>query len=144
MKNIQRILGVAVIFSCACMPDCYAKDPEKSEPTEGTIAGVAYVDNIPLPEAVALCGETVPIDRQSVRERFDREFTLIVWDRPQVFMWLKRANRYFPYIEQQLAAAGLPDDLKYLAVAESSLLTQARLPGRGGRLLAVHAENRRR
>ncbi|RPJ05921.1 MAG: LysM peptidoglycan-binding domain-containing protein, partial [Deltaproteobacteria bacterium] len=33
----------------------------------------------------------------------------------------------------QLAAAGLPDDLKYLAVAESSLLTQAHSPaGAGG------------
>ena len=50
----------------------------------------------------------------------------MVWDRPQVFMWLKRANRFFPYIEQQLAQAGLPDDLKYLAIAESSLLPHSR------------------
>ena len=128
MKNIQRILIVGVIFSCACMQVCYAKDPEKNEPTEGTFAGVPYVDNIPLPEAVALCGETVPIDRQSVRERLDREFTIMVWDRPQVFLWLKRANRYFPYIEKQLAQAGLPDDLKYLAVAESALLSHSRSP----------------
>lgn len=128
MKNIQRILSVVVIFSCACMPVCSAKDPEKSEPGEGTIAGLPYVDNIPLPETVVLCGETVPIDRQSVRERLDREFTIMVWDRPQVFLWLKRANRYFPYIEKQLAQAGLPDDLKYLAIAESSLLSHARSP----------------
>jgi LysM repeat protein len=52
----------------------------------------------------------------------------MVWDRPQVFLWLKRANRYFPYIEKQLAQAGLPDDLKYLAIAESSLLSHARSP----------------
>jgi membrane-bound lytic murein transglycosylase D len=128
MKNIHRILSAVVIFSSVCMPVCYAKDPEKNEPTEGIIAGVAYVDNIPLPEALTLCGETVPIDRQSVRERLDREFTIMVWDRPQVFMWLKRANRYFPYIEQQLAAAGLPDDLKYLAVAESALLSHSQSP----------------
>lgn len=128
MKIIYRILSVVVILSCACMPDCYAKDPEKSESNEGTVAGVVYVDNIPLPDTVTLCGETVPIDRQSVRESFDREFTIMVWDRPQVFMWLKRSNRYFPHIEQQLAAMGLPDDLKYLAIAESSLLNQARSP----------------
>lgn len=35
-------------------------------------------------------------------------------------MWLKRAGRYFPYIEQRLKEEGLPDDLKYLAVAESA------------------------
>ena len=128
MKNIQRILSVVVIFSCTCMTVCYAKDPQKSEPTEGTFAGVPCVDNIPLPEAASLCGETVPIDRQSVRERLDREFTIMVWDRPQVFLWLKRANRYFPYIEKQLAQAGLPDDLKYLAIAESALLSHSRSP----------------
>ena len=53
----------------------------------------------------------------------DREFTVAVWDRAQVFMWLKRAGRYFPYIEKKLSEAGFPEDLKYLAVAESSLIT---------------------
>jgi len=118
----------AVAILCACTPSTYAQDTGTSRQTDGTAAGIPVVENIPLPDAVALCGEPLPLDRQSVRERLDREFTVIVWDRPQVFMWLKRANRYFPYIEQQLAAAGLPDDLKYLAVAESSLLTQAQSP----------------
>jgi len=40
-------------------------------------------------------------------------------------MYLKRAGRYFPYIETKLAEAGLPDDLKYLAVAESALITHS-------------------
>jgi len=53
----------------------------------------------------------------------DREFTIAVWDRAQVFMWLKRAGRYFPYIEKKLAEADMPDDLKYVAVAESALIT---------------------
>jgi LysM repeat protein len=41
-------------------------------------------------------------------------------------MWLKRATRYFPYIEKELAAAGMPQDLKYLALAESSLIGYVR------------------
>jgi soluble lytic murein transglycosylase-like protein len=53
----------------------------------------------------------------------DRELTISVWDQAQVFMWLKRAGRVFPVIEKRLAEMGMPDDLKYLAVAESSLLT---------------------
>ncbi len=56
----------------------------------------------------------------------DREFTISVWDRAQVFLWLKRAGRYFPHTEKKLAGAGLPQDLKYLAVAESSLLPYVR------------------
>jgi len=34
---------------------------------------------------------------------------------------MKRARRYFPYIEKKLGEMNLPDDLKYLAVAESGL-----------------------
>jgi LysM repeat protein len=56
----------------------------------------------------------------------DREFTVLVWDHAKVFMLLKRAARFFPVIEKALRDAGLPDDLKYLAVAESSLIPYAR------------------
>jgi len=35
--------------------------------------------------------------------------------------YLKRANRYFPTIERILREHGVPDDFKYLAVAESGL-----------------------
>ncbi len=34
---------------------------------------------------------------------------------------MKRARRYFPQIEKQLNAMNLPEDLKYLAIAESGL-----------------------
>ena len=60
-----------------------------------------------------------------VRERFDREFTIVTHSHAQVYLWLKRTERYFPWIEKQLAERGLPDDLKYLAVAESDLITSA-------------------
>ena len=83
-------------------------------------------DDFPIPESVVLCGEAMPLENRQVWEMLDREFTIAVWDRAQVFMWLKRAGRYFPYIEEKLAEAGLPEDLKYLAVAESALLIQVR------------------
>ncbi|MFC1867901.1 transglycosylase SLT domain-containing protein [Thermodesulfobacteriota bacterium] len=79
-----------------------------------------------MPESVDICGEPMPLDNIMVREMLDREFTIMVWDRAQVFMWLKRAGRFFPHIEKDLAKANMPDDLKYLAVAESSLLTHVR------------------
>jgi membrane-bound lytic murein transglycosylase D len=78
-----------------------------------------------LPETLLLCGEPVPLHERRVWEMLDREFNITVWDRAQVYMYLKRAGRYFPYIETKLAEAGLPDDLKYLAVAESALITHS-------------------
>jgi hypothetical protein len=86
------------------------------------------VEEVPLPDALSLCGEPMPLEKESVREMLDRELTISAWDRAQVFMWLKRAGRYFPYIEEQLAKEGLPDDLKYLAVAESALIPHIRSP----------------
>ena len=79
--------------------------------------------NFPLPGSISLCDEPIPLENRRVLEMLDREFTIAVWDRAQVFMWLKRAGRYFPYIEEELAEAGMPDDLKYMAVAESALIT---------------------
>jgi membrane-bound lytic murein transglycosylase D len=82
----------------------------------------------PHPTRMELCGEPVPLDSQQVAERFDREFTLVVYNNAQVYLWLKRMERYFPWIEEQLRSSGLPDDLKYVAVAESDLLPNACSP----------------
>ncbi|MCG6943841.1 MAG: transglycosylase SLT domain-containing protein [Deltaproteobacteria bacterium] len=76
-----------------------------------------------LPGSISLCDESIPLENRRILEMLDREFTIAVWDRAQVFLWLKRAGRYFPYIEEKLAEAGMPDDLKYMAVAESALIT---------------------
>ena len=76
----------------------------------------------------------MPLENRRVREMLDREFTLSALKRAQVILWLKRSGRYFPYIEKKLAEAGMPKDLKYLAVAESSLLTGIR--SRKGALIA--------
>ncbi len=77
---------------------------------------------------IDFCGETVPLDRASVRERFEKEMLLSLWDRDQAVLWLKRSTRYMPVIETMLSEAGLPDDLKYVAIAESALRPHAGSP----------------
>ncbi len=79
----------------------------------------------PVPDRAELCGEVAPLHNSEVRERFDREFTIVSHSQAQVYLWLKRKERYFPMIEKQLSSRGLPDDLKYLAVAESDLMSSA-------------------
>jgi len=81
-----------------------------------------------MPQQSDLCGEPVPLQIEDVRERFDREFTLVVYNHAQVYLWLKRKERFFPSLERQLAQQKLPDDLKYVAVAESDLLAHAKSP----------------
>lgn len=78
-----------------------------------------------LPKNLNLCGEAVPTHLDDVRERFEKEMLLTLWDRPQVLLWLKRAPRFLPFISQELKKAGMPDDLKYLAIVESALMPHA-------------------
>jgi soluble lytic murein transglycosylase-like protein len=78
-----------------------------------------------VPESMAFAGEAVPLDRWDVAERLEREFYLALAQPASVIFWLKRSARYFPYIEERLRVAGLPEDLKYVAVVESALQPRA-------------------
>lgn len=82
----------------------------------------------PLPSRVSLCGVDLPLADPEVREDFDREFTIVLWSRIQTTMWLKRAARYFPYLERRLQEVRLPADLKYVVLVESDLRLQAKSP----------------
>jgi membrane-bound lytic murein transglycosylase D len=85
----------------------------------------AFLKGLNAMDRLEFCGERVPLGVQEIRERFEKEFLLIVWNRPQVYLWLKRSGRYLPTIEAILKENGMPDDLKYVAVAESALLSYA-------------------
>lgn len=64
-------------------------------------------------------------DNFFLKKRFEKEVFLITDIVYQYKLWLKRTNLYFPYIEEQLLINWLPNDLKYLPVAESYLKKDA-------------------
>jgi soluble lytic murein transglycosylase-like protein len=78
-----------------------------------------------LPKEVFLCGERFPLEDRNVWENLDREFLLALSNEAQVLLWMKRTRRYFPMIEKRLREMGLPDDLKYVTITESSLRPEA-------------------
>ena len=59
----------------------------------------SLIESLRIETPVEFCGEQVPLDIQEVRERLEKELLLTIWDRPQVILWLKRSQRYLPYIE---------------------------------------------
>ncbi len=73
------------------------------------------------PKNLEFCGEAVPLDDFYIREAWEREFLITLARDYQNILYLKRAPKYFPLIESELATRDLPEDLKYLAVAESAL-----------------------
>ncbi len=116
--------GLIASFSCDSIVYGNILGPDTEKPE--AVASFPVVHDFPLPSTLSLCGEMIPLENSHVWEMLDREFNITIWDRAQVFMYLKRAGRYFPYIEKKLSEAGMPMDLKYLAVAESALLTYSR------------------
>lgn len=66
-------------------------------------------------------GEALPMDNFDVRERLDRELLINTYWHSTTMLHLKNMYKYFPVFEKILAANDIPDDFKYLAVAESSL-----------------------
>jgi hypothetical protein len=78
-----------------------------------------------IPKAIDFCGEEVPLDKWEIREKLDREVLVNTYLHGTQLYILKLSGRYFPIIEERLKANGVPDDLKYVCVAESALQQNA-------------------
>jgi len=85
-----------------------------------------------IPTGLNLAGELVPIEINSIRERLDRELLVNTYWQSNGLLLLKRANKYFPILEPLLKKHGIPDDFKYLAVAESGLENNSSPAGAAG------------
>jgi membrane-bound lytic murein transglycosylase D len=108
--------------------------------TAGGLTAVSYR----LPPKVEFAGQSVPVGRRDVWERLDQEFLLYIGRPGQIMLWLKRMGTFMPLIEQRLKGYGLPDDLKYLAVVESSLRpTAVSSAGAGGLWQFIEGTGRR-
>lgn len=79
------------------------------------------VFSLELPKAMNFAGEPVPLSQPDIYERMDRELLVNTYWQSNGMLLIKRAKKYFPLIEPILKANGVPDDFKYLAVAESGL-----------------------
>lgn len=79
------------------------------------------ITGIDLNKTYTFAGETVPLDNFDAAERLDRELLVNSYWHSSTVQNIKLANRYLPMISTILAKNGLPEDLKYIAVAESGL-----------------------
>ncbi|MEY3574209.1 MAG: hypothetical protein RLZZ617_807 [Bacteroidota bacterium] len=77
--------------------------------------------SVPVPEGMQFAGEKVPLWDFEFRERVERELLQNAYGQATMLLYIKRSARWFPMIEKVLKQNGIPDDFKYLAVAESGL-----------------------
>jgi hypothetical protein len=74
-----------------------------------------------IPSSMDFCGEPAPLNRWDVREKFDRELTINSYMHGTQLYILKLMGRYMPVITERLRANGVPEDLRYVCIAESAL-----------------------
>jgi hypothetical protein len=124
--NIFRILLTLLLFLFPAR--AFAETPTKAAPDNNQQIEKVSILQFKTPRSLDFCGEHVPLERRDVWERLDKQFLFALNREAQVIMWLKRSRKYFPFIEGRLQHYNLPDDLKYLAVAESDLNQYALSP----------------
>lgn len=75
-----------------------------------------------LPKKMTFAGEKVPLDNYYVKESLDRELLVNMYWQSNMVLIMKRSARFFPTIEKILKEQGVPEDFKFLCVAESGLM----------------------
>lgn len=119
--SILLILGLTYIAISAFTNTSKEKSKETSTPTKNFQEDY-NVFSLKIPENPTFAGEPIPIQDADVYERFDRELLVNTYWQSNGILLIKRAKKYFPIIEPILKEEGVPDDFKYLALAESALL----------------------
>jgi len=114
---LAAFLGVAIFTSYADRPP--AASPNADGIPEGAVPQI--IRPVDLDRSFSFAGEPLPMDNFDVRERLDRELLVNTYWQSSTLLNLKNAYKFFPMIEEKLRDAGIPEDFKYLAVAESSL-----------------------
>lgn len=116
-----------------------AEEAPQLSPAEKPVAQVRSGNYIPVnvmapevPKSFTLFGEKMPLDIWDVRERFDRELLVNTFMQGSTSYIIKHMGRWMKVIEERLKANNIPDDFKYLCVAESALQNQISKAGAVG------------
>lgn len=114
---IISLLILATAVSYSDNKDDHPKEKELKE----TYILPQIIKPVDLNKPFSFAGEPLPMDNFDVRERLDRELTVNTYWHSSTLLNIKSTYKYFPVMEKILAEHGVPDDFKYLAIAESNL-----------------------
>lgn len=127
-RNIIYILSAIIVVSAITIMSLSNNDTEKVDQQRPQVLSMTASVNVP--DEMTFAGEKIVFDRYDLRERMDRELNSFTYFHSTTLLLFKRANRIFPIIEPILKQQGVPNDIKYIAVIESSLDHRAISPAR--------------
>ena len=97
------------------------EEPSTTATSANDVTSARRVTGFDLNKSFSFAGEEIPSENFDARERLDRELAVNTYLEAATLLNIKMANRFFPVIEQILQKNNIPDDFKYLCVAESNL-----------------------
>jgi membrane-bound lytic murein transglycosylase D len=122
-KNIYYILaGLGLLLVCIVSVCAIVEVKNQDREYAAFYARNTRILTPAIPATATFAGEAAPVDLFYVREAFDREIMASTFMHSSTIMMFKRANRWFPVIEPILKKNGVPDDFKFVALAESNLV----------------------
>jgi hypothetical protein len=130
MKNSQRILSLCTLVIATALLTNAISTQNSTDPKN--TSDTYKIKALKLPPDLNLAGERVPLEKADIKERMDRELLVNTYWQSNGLLLIKRANKYFPVLEPLLKKYGLPDDFKYLCVAESALIDETSSAGAAG------------
>ena len=121
MRKNNIIIAACLLVAVLAVTGCWAitKGHSEADPTPNQYANT--LTSPPLPQSLSFAGEEVPLDVYWVREALDRELVINCYQHSKTLRIFKLSSRVFPTVEKILKEEGVPDDFKYLCVAESGL-----------------------
>jgi len=117
MKMMNKFLVLVLLF-IFCFSSLQSSEKDKGKSSTRVEYEVGYYPP-PTPSMSVFCGEIIDLSNYYLRERYDRELLSFLYWHSQIFLMIKRANKFFPVIEAILIEEGVPTDFKYLALIES-------------------------
>ena len=130
MKLAQRIIS---LLSISIITIIFYNAILKTAPNPELQTHKGYkIKALKLPSGLNLAGERVPVEINDIKERMERELLVNTYWQSNGILLLKRVNRYFPILEPLLAKYNLPDDFKFLALAESGFTDETSSAGAAG------------
>ncbi|MBE7646172.1 transglycosylase SLT domain-containing protein [Tenacibaculum finnmarkense genomovar ulcerans] len=128
-KSIRFLSLITIVFVAVLFTNTISQN---NEPTIKNVAENYEIRAVKAPSYMELAGERVPLEKLDVKEHMDRELLVNTYWQSNGLLLIKRANKFFPIIEPLLEKYGVPDDFKYLCVAESALINIPSSKGAAG------------
>ena len=114
--------GLFVSLFCLVIFSSFNEKETINPDTTGVSTGFQqHISSFDLDKPFSFAGESIPDGNFDALERLDRELIINTYLHSALLLNIKLANRYFSVIEPILEQYSIPEDFKYLCVAESNL-----------------------